>query len=103
MKNMTNPEYKTVKIIQKLDNTRPRFRPNNDIYRLLQLRNRYRRPRINQVISTIDNNSTGENNSSYIIPIINPNIQGCGGTRYGCCPDGVTVKNSNASNCHRRY
>ena len=48
---------------------------------------RWRRPVVRQVIT----------------PIVNPLLGGCAGTRYGCCPDGVTSKNSNASNCGRRY
>ena len=26
-------------------------------------------------------------------------IGGCGGTQYGCCPDGTTIKNKDGSNC----
>jgi hypothetical protein len=76
---------KVVKIIQKPDviqNVLPRWNR-------WGIWNRWgrRRPVINQVIT----------------PLINPYASGCSGTRYGCCPDGVTIKNSDASNCGRRY
>ena len=53
---------------------------------------RRRRPYVRQVIK-----------KARVIPVVNPLIGGCAGTRYGCCPDGVTSKNSDASNCKRRY
>ena len=28
-----------------------------------------------------------------------PEVGGCAGTQYGCCPDGVTASNANGSNC----
>ena len=34
------------------------------------------------------------------IPNTNAGIGGCEGTQYGCCPDNVTSKNSDGSNCN---
>jgi hypothetical protein len=43
------------------------------------------------------------NHITIIKPVVNPKpIGGCAGTRYGCCPNGVTARiNPLGSNCYK--
>ena len=47
------------------------------------------------LLSRIDTNSSQHNGTVYVKP-----IGGCAGTRYGCCPNGVTARRNPAgTNC----
>jgi hypothetical protein len=53
--------------------------------------------------------ASGPNNSGYIVQgpggnvysgsSLSPQVGGCSSTQYGCCPDNVTAKNVDGSNC----
>ena len=47
------------------------------------------------LLSRMDTNSSQHNGTVYVKP-----IGGCAGTRYGCCPNGVTARRNPAgTNC----
>ncbi len=59
-----------------------------------------------KLTSLIDNISNGKANNAYgskVLPVITTikglSVGGCNGTQYGCCPDNVTAKNVDGSNC----